>query len=112
MENLSEKEFRNNRVIDMHNSGSTIKEIISATGLSKSGIYKIIDGIIKVGDAPAKRVKEVEITGDEERFDNFTGWTRTNTTEIMNEKTGEFVRIAFVKAKSKDEFGYFVKLLI
>lgn len=110
MENLSEKELRNKRVVDMHNSGATIKEIISATGLSKSGIYKIIDSIIKVGDAPPKEVKAVEITGDEERFDNFTGWTRTNTNEYANDKSGEVVRIAFVKAKSKDEFGYFVKI--
>lgn len=112
MTEISEKELRNKRIIDMHNSGSTLKEIIKATGMSRSGIYKVIDSIIKVGEiAPIKEVvKEVKLTGTEERFTSFVGWERTNVNEYSHKDTGEVIRVAFVKAKSDNEFGYFVKV--
>lgn len=111
MTEISEKELRNKRIIDMHNSGATIKEIIDATGMSRSGIYKVIDSIVKVGEtAPKEPVKEVKLTGEEERFTSFVGWERTNVNEYSHKDTGEVIRVVFVKAKGPNDFGYFVKL--
>jgi hypothetical protein len=111
MENLSEKELRNKRIIDLHNEGKTIQQIVDVVGMSKGGVHKVLQSVLLSGEiAPKEPIKNIEIKGDEERFDNFTGWTRTNVNEYVNEKSGEVVRIAFVKAKSKDEFGYFVKV--
>jgi len=111
MENLSEKDLRNKRIVDMHNSGSTIKEIMTATGISKSGIYKILDAVVKVGDiAPKTPIVEVKMVGTEERFMSFVGYERTNVNEYSHKDTGEVIRVAFVKAKNPNEFGYFVKL--
>lgn len=106
-----EKELRNKKIIDMHNSGATIKEIIDATGMSRSGIYKVIDSIVKIGEtAPKEPVKEIQLTGNEERFTSFIGWERINVNEYSNKATGEVIRVAYIKAKSPNEFGYFVKL--
>lgn len=111
MAEIDEKELRNNRIIDMHNSGATIREIMKSTGMSKSGIYKVIGAIIKTGEtAPKEPVKEIELKGTEERFTSFVGWERTNVNEYAHKDSGEVIRVAFVKAKSPNEFGYFVKL--
>lgn len=108
MEN--DKDFRNKKILDLHNSGATIKEIIDSTGMSKSGIYKVIGSVIKAGETPSKKIVEVKLEGTEERFGSFVGWERTNVNEYSNKATGETVRVVYVKAKSADEFGYFVKL--
>ena len=108
MEN--DKDFRNKKILDLHNSGATIKEIIDSTGMSKSGIYKVIGSIIQVGDIPSKDIVEVKLEGTEERFESFVGWERTNVNEYANKSTGEVARVVYVKAKSEDKFGYFVKL--
>jgi predicted DNA-binding transcriptional regulator AlpA len=111
MTELQEKELRNKRIIDMHNSGDNIKVIMKATGMSKSGIYKVIGSIVKVGEtAPKEPVIEVELKGNEERFGSFVGWQRTNVNEYCNKETGEIVRVAFVRAKKEGKFGYFVRL--
>lgn len=111
MTESDEKELRNKRIIDMHNSGKNIKEIMTATGMSKSGIYKVIGSIIKVGEiAPKKPVVEVELKGTEERFGSFVGYERTNVNEYVHKDTGEVVRVAFVRAKKDGEFGCFVRL--
>ena len=105
-----EKDLRNKKIIDLHNSGATIKEITDATGMSKSGIYKVIGSIIKKEEIPSKKVIEVKIKGTEERITSFSGLVRTNVNEYANEKTGEVIRVAFVKATEPGGFGYFVKL--
>jgi protein tyrosine phosphatase len=109
--NSQEKELRRKKVLDMHNSGASIQDITDATGLSRSGIYKILDIVIKKGEiAPKEPVKEVKLTGQEERFTSFVGYERTNVNQYAHKDTGEIVNVAFVKAKNPGEFGYFVKV--
>lgn len=105
-----EKDLRNKKILDLHNSGSTIKEIIEATGMSKSGIYKVIGSVIKEGSAPRKEVVEVDLSGDEEVITSFIGLTRLNVNEYVNEKTSEVIRVTFIKSTVPGEFGKFVKL--
>lgn len=105
-----EKDLRNKKILDLHNSGSTIKEIIEATGMSKSGIYKVIGSVIKEGSAPGKEVAKVDLSGDEEVIASFNGLTRINVNEYADDKTGEVLRITFVKSTVPGGFGKFVKL--
>lgn len=108
---ISEKELRNKRVLDLHNSGESIGSISSKLGMSKSGIHKILGLFIKKEEVPsAKKVVEVKIKGTEERITSFSGLVRTNVNEYANDKTGEVIRVAFVKATEPGGFGYFVKL--
>ena len=107
----TEKELRNKRILDLHNSGSSMGEISKAVGLGKTSVHNILNKMLKVGEtAPKEPVKEVELKGNEERFTSFTGWERTNVNEYSNKETGEVVRIAFVKATEPDGFGYFVRV--
>lgn len=109
--NDQEKELRRKKVIDMHNSGSDIKDIMKVTSLSRSGVYKILDSVLKKGDVAPKNVKvEIKLTGTEERFNSFVGYERTNVNVYAHKETGEIVNVAFVKSKNPGEFGYFVKV--
>lgn len=106
----SERDLRNKKILDMHNSGSSMGNISKAVGLGKTSVHKILTAMLKVGDTPGKEVVDVELTGTEEKFGSFVGWERTNVNEYANRSTGETIRVAYVKAKSADQFGYFVKL--
>lgn len=106
----SEKDLRNKKILDLHNSGNSMGEISKQVGLGKTSIHKILTAMLKVGDAPSKEVVEVKLEGTEERFESFVGWERTNVNEYANKNTGETIRVVYVKAKSADQFGYFVKL--
>ncbi len=109
--NDQEKDLRRQKVVDMHNSGSDIKDIMKATSLSRSGIYKILDSVIKKGEiAPKEPVAKIKLSGKEERFNSFVGYERTNVNQYAHKETGEIVNVAFVKATEPGEFGYFVKV--
>lgn len=106
-----EKELRDRKVMDLYNSGVAERKIAEEMGIGKSTVNRIIQSFVKTGeDVPPKEVVPVKLKGDEERFTNFSGYVRTDVNEYSNKETGEVVRVVFVKAKSKDEFGYFVKL--
>jgi hypothetical protein len=107
----AEKELRRKKVLDMHNSGSSPKDIMNVTGLSRSGVYKILDTLLPKGEiAPKEPIVKVKLSGQEERFTSFVGYERTNVNQYAHKETGEVVNIAFVKAKKAGEFGYFVKV--
>jgi len=109
--NNEEKEVRNKRILDMHNSGATIKEIGRQVKMSDGGVHKILNSvIIKSEIAPKEPVVEVKLSGDEERFTSFVGYERTNVNQYAHKETGEVVNVVFVKAKKQGEFGYFVKV--
>lgn len=107
----TEKELRRKKVLDMHNSGSIPKDIMKVTGLSRSGVYKILDTLLPKGEiAPKEPIVKVKLLGTEERFTSFVGYERTNVNQYAHKETGEVVNVAFVKAKKANEFGYFVKV--
>lgn len=107
----TEKDLRRKKVLEMHNSGSTPKEIIKATGLSRSGVYKILDTVLQKGEiAPKEPIVKVKLTGEEERFTSFVGYERTDVNQYAHKESGEIVNVVFVKAKKEGEFGYFVKV--
>jgi len=106
-----EKELRNKRILDLHNSGSSIREISKAVSMSTGGVSKVIALGIGKGDAPEREsIVDVKLTGQEERFTSFVGYERTNVNQYAHKDTGEIVNVAFVKAKNPGEFGYFVKV--
>jgi hypothetical protein len=106
-----EKELRNKKILDLHNYGESIRSIAKELGIGKTTVSEIITKALDKGeDVPPKEVIPVKLKGTEERFTNFSGYVRTDVNEYSNKETGEVVRVVFVKAKSKDEFGYFVKL--
>ena len=106
-----EKEFRNQKVMDLYNSGVAERKIAEEMGIGKSTVNRIIQSFIKTGEnVPPKEVVPVKLKGTEELFTNFSGFVRTNVNEYAHKESGEVIRVAYVKAKSKDEFGYFVKL--
>ena len=106
----NEKDLRNKKIVDMHNSGATIKDIAKAVGMSNGGIHKVLNSVIlKPEIAPKEQTVEVKLTGSEERFSSFVGYERTNVNEYAHKESGEVVRVAFVKGKDGG-FGYFVKV--
>jgi transcriptional regulator with XRE-family HTH domain len=106
-----EKDVRNRKIVDLNNEGLSVREIAKQLNIGKSTVSNILNSVlIKNEKIPSKKVVEVKLKGDEEKFTNFSGWSRLNVNEYANDKTGEVIRIAFVRAKSKDECGYFVKL--
>jgi transposase len=108
----TEKDLRDQRIKNLNNEGKSIAEIAKEIGMSKGGVHKVLGKFLLKGDVAPKKenVVEVKISGTEERFDSFVGWTRLGVNEYVNEKTSEVIRVAYVKAKSDKEFGYFVKL--
>lgn len=103
-------ELRDKRILDLNNSGKSIREIAKELNIGKTTVSRVLSCALIKEDLPGKKVVELEIEGTEELITSFSGLVRTNVNEYVNEKTGEIIRVAFVKAKSADEFGYFVKL--
>lgn len=105
------KDFRDKKVLNLHNEGKSIRDIKKETGLGVATIHKILSGLIIKGDSPKKEVViKVDLTGNEEKITSFSGLKRTDVNEYVDEKTGEVIRVVFVKAESADEFGYFVRV--
>lgn len=105
-----DKELRNKRVIELHNSDESIRSIASSLGISKSSVSNIIAAHLGTGEVKPKKVSKVKLDGDEEVFSSFVGYERTDVNEYVHKESGELVRIVFVKAKNPGEFGHFVKL--
>ena len=107
-----EKDLRDRKIMNFYNSGKSIRNISTELGIGKSTVNNVINKQLGIGEFASKNEStiEVKISGKEERFISCVGWNRLNVNEYANEKTGEVIRVAWVKAKSVDEFGYFVKL--
>lgn len=103
-------ESRDKRILDLNNSGKSIREIAKEFNIGKTTVSRILSSALVKELVPAKKVVEVKIKGTEERITSFSGLVRTNVNEYANEKTGEVIRVAFVKATEPGGFGYFVKL--
>lgn len=105
------KDERNAKIFELFNQGKSERFIADEVGVSKTTVHKVLEPLInKKETAPAIKKEIAKLTGNEERFTNFSGWIRTNVNEYSHKDTGEVIKVAFVKAKSPDECGYFVKL--
>jgi transposase len=95
----------------LNNENKSIRFIANELGISKTTVTSVLNSVIGV-DIPDNKKKPVpvKLKGNEERFTSFAGWTRLGVNEHVNDKTGEVIRIAWIKAKSPEDFGYFVKL--
>lgn len=106
-----EKDLRDQKILDLHNSGKSNREIADELRIGKSTVNNVLNAVLlKDEKVPPKEVAEVKLDGSEERFTSFVGYERVNVNEYVHKETGEVVRVAYVKAKGKDDFGYFVKL--
>ena len=101
---------RDDRILELHNSGKSVRQISTELSLSKSLVHKVLSAVFDKADVMPKTPTNVVLSGDEERFTNFGGYIRTNVNEYTHKETGEVVNIAFVGAKEKGGHGYFVKL--
>ena len=101
---------RDERILELHNEGKSVRQISTDLSVSKSLVHKVLSSVFDKADVMPKISSKVELQGDEERFENFSGWVRTNVNEYTHKETGEIVNIAFVPAKEKGGHGYFVKL--
>jgi len=104
------KELRDQEIIDLHNQGKSIRNIATELNIGKTTVSNVVNIFLGIDKIPSKKVIPVKLKGTEERFESFVGWNRLDVNEYANEKTGEVVRVAYVKADKKGEFGYFVKL--
>lgn len=104
-----EKENRNDMIISMHNQGATVRQISEKTKLSIGGVHKVLSSVLDKADVMPKIPTKISLIGNEERFDSFGGWIRTNVNEYTNKDTGEVIYLAFVGGK-KGEHGHFVKI--
>jgi len=107
-----DKDLRDKKIKDLNNEGKSIAQIATEVGMSKGGIHKVLGKFLVKGDVAPKKenTAAIKLKGTEERFESFVGWNRLDVNEYANEKTGEVIRVAYVKADKKGEFGYFVKL--
>jgi len=106
-----EIELRDKKILDLNNSGKSIREIAKEMNIGKSTVSRVLSSVLAKDLIPdKKKAVEIDLNGSEEKITSFSGLTRTNVNEYLDEKTGEIIRVAFVKAKNADEFGYFVKL--
>lgn len=107
-----DKDLRDRRIMDLNNSGKSIAQIAEEVGMSKGGVHKVLSKFLIKGEVVSKKeeVVELKVTGKEEKVSTLVGWKRLDVNEYVNEKTGEIMRIKWVRAKNPNEFGYFVKL--
>jgi hypothetical protein len=102
------KNERNELIIKMHNNGNTERQISDATGLSKSGVHKIIGMYIESID--------VETTVDDVKpnveagkiFSSFVGWVRLSANKYSNKDTGEVVNVKYIPGNDVAKYGHFV----
>jgi hypothetical protein len=104
------KENRNERILELHNEGKTVRQISDEVNLSIGGVHKVLSSVLDKADVMPKIPSRVLLTGNEERFTNFGGWLRTNVNEYTHKETGEVVYLTFVRSKEKGGYGYFVKI--
>ena len=105
-----EIEVRDKKILDLNNSGKSIREIAKELNVGKTTVSRVLNGALVKEVIPSKKVVKVEVKGTEERISSFSGLTRTDVNEYLDEKTGEVIRVVFVKATEPGGFVYFVKL--
>lgn len=101
---------RDEKILELHNEGNSVRQISDELKVSKSLVHKVLSTILEKPDVMPKIPTKVKLTGNEERFTNFGSYVRTNVNEYCHKDSGEIIHIAFIPAKKKGDYGYFVKL--
>jgi hypothetical protein len=105
------KDERDLTILNMFNSGSSEREISDIMKMSKSGVHRVLSNYVGSPEVAPKKVSvKVKLTGNEEVFNNFSGWARTDVNQYAHKETGEAVNLVFIPADSVDGFGKFVKV--
>lgn len=108
---------RDENIIKLHNSGMTARQIEDKTGVGKSTVNRIVTNYLNSlkETKPIQTVKETQTkpaatSNKGERVFNFGEYVRIDKNEYCHKSTGECIKVAFIPAKSINEFGYFVKV--
>ncbi len=115
---MDQKEKRNAEIINLHNSGLSTQQIADKIGLSKAGVYKVINlhleavkskTVVATQDKaePTKQTEPAStVTG--KRITNFGEYQRINVNKYAHKSTGEIITVKFVPATVRGQCGYFV----
>ena len=120
---MDQKEKRNQEIIKLHNSGLSTQQIADKVGLSKAGVYKVINSHLEaVKSQPAAtppaenetpsaqttKPKEPAATVTGKKITNFGEYQRIDVNKYAHKSTGEIITVKFVPATVRDQCGYFV----
>jgi len=115
---MDKKEKRNAEIINLHNSGLSTQQIADKVGLSKAGVYKVINlhleavkskTVVATQDKadPTKQTDPAStVTG--KRITNFGEYQRIDVNKYAHKSTGEIITVKFVPATVRGQCGYFV----
>jgi hypothetical protein len=104
------KDERKELIIAMHNKGNTVRQISDATGLSKSGVHKVLTSYIE-SIAVEKTVDNVKSNVEAGKiFSSFVGWVRLSANKYSNKDTGEIVNVKYVPSNNVTQYGHFVTI--
>jgi len=115
---MDKKEKRNKEIINFHNSGLSTQQIADKVGLSKAGVYKVINlhleavkskTVVATQDKaePTKQTDPAStVTG--KRITNFGEYQRIDVNKYAHKSTGEIITVKFVPASVRGQYGYFV----
>ena len=115
---MDQKEKRNAEIIKLHNSGLSTQQIADKVGLSKAGVYKVINlhleavksNTVVATQDKAEPTKQTEpaatVTG--KRITNFGEYQRIDVNKYARKSTGEIITVKFVPATVRGQCGYFV----
>jgi len=120
---MDQKEKRNAEIIKLHNSGLSTQQIADKVGLSKAGVYKVINSYLEAvksqtdampqaeNETPAAQTtKPIEpaTTVTFKRITNFGEYQRIDVNKYAHKSTGEIITVKFVPATAPDQCGHFV----
>ena len=115
---MDQKEKRNAEIINLHNSGLSTQQIADKVGLSKAGVYKVINlhleavksqTVVATQDKaePTKQTEPAStVTG--KRITNFGEYQRIDVNKYAHKSTGEIITVKFIPATPPNKHGYFV----
>lgn len=119
---MDQKEKRNHEIIKLHNSGLSTQQIADKVGLSKAGVYKVVNAhleAVKLSTAstpqPTRQTPTPKpantsapaSTDKGKRITNFGEYQRIDVNQYAHKSSGEIIRVKFVPAAASDKCGHF-----
>jgi hypothetical protein len=120
---MDQKEKRNAEIVNLHNSGLSTQQIADKIGLSKAGVYKVINLHLEAAKSQpaaidpannetpaAQTTKPIEpaVTVTGKRITNFGEFQRIDVNRYAHKSTGEIITVKFVPATDPDQCGHFI----